>query len=167
MIISSVYTTGLTQCPGTTMQTVPEKVYRMKPWPLVFLYASIIGLLSIRWLQTSERGLSSPFFAQFFWQATAFVAVFVGICWKVFVVKLLPEGIRSTDGLGRYHMVRWEDIRSVRNICGFYYIQHGKIGAALMFPMFLWKARECRQDVILRTPPENPFRQFLQKSPSA
>ena len=83
------------------------------------------------------------------------------------MVKLLPDGIRSTDGLGRYHTVRWEEIRSVRIFCGFYHVQQGKFGKALMFPVFLARQKEFRADMISRTPEENPLRQFLQKMPSA
>jgi hypothetical protein len=149
------------------MQTTPEVIYRFNPWPLVGFFVGMLSLCAVYWQLSGPPGLASTAFAIYLGGAVTFMALFVAFCWQFFVVKLLPDGIRSTDGLGRYHTVRWEGIRSVRIFCGFYHVQQGKFGKALMFPVFLVRPNEFRADVISRTSEENPLRQFLQKMPSA
>lgn len=139
-----------------------EKIYRVKPWPLIALFTWVLAFM----IQTRSAPVSNP---------TTYVPLLVSLflistltlfIWAVFVVRVADEGIRTTDGIGRFHSVKWENMRSVRTICGFYHVKHGKVGTALMFPVFLANPREFRADVIARTPPEIALRQFVQKMPS-
>jgi hypothetical protein len=143
-----------------------EKVYRVNPWPLIVFFSGIVALLTFFSTQIRRPSISNQaIYVMLLLNLFLFSGLTLFI-WAIFVVRVTDQGIRTTDGIGRFHSVRWENMQSVRNICGFYHVKHGKTGTALMFPVFLTNSREFRADVIARTPPENALRQFLQKMPS-
>lgn len=77
------------------------------------------------------------------------------------VVHVGPDGLRTTDGVGRYHDVRWEAMRRVRNVLGFLWVPHGKPGSALCFPIFLDDAAGFREYVLAHAPEDNPLRIYF------
>lgn len=81
----------------------------------------------------------------------------------LFVVQVGPDGLRTTDGVGRYHEVRWDAMRRVTNVTGFLWIPHGKLGKALMFPLFLERSAEFRDYVMAHAPAGNPLRTYLER----
>jgi hypothetical protein len=143
-----------------------EKVYRVNPWPLIVFFLGVVALLTFLSMQIRGPSISNQAIYVLLLLNLFLFSGLTLFIWAVFVVRVTDKGIRTTDGIGRIHSVKWENMQSVHTICGFYHVKHGKLGTALMFPVFLANPREFRADVISRTPPENALRQFLQKMPS-
>ncbi|RYG35815.1 hypothetical protein EON81_11625 [bacterium] len=83
--------------------------------------------------------------------------------WAMFPTFTGRDGLRGTDGIGRFHEVRWEDIQKVSSISGFLWIRHGKPGKALCLPMFLNDWRGFRDDILLHAPEDNPLRAYVMR----
>ena len=98
---------------------------------------------------------------------TILVAVLVACCFALrflFVVQVGPDGLRTTDGVGRYHEVPWDAMRRVRNILGFLWVPHGTLGSALCFPIFLDHSAAFRDYVVAHAPEGNPLRAYLMRA---
>ena len=105
---------------------------------------------------------SDPLFALV---ALAALWLCAGVLWALFPVYVGPAGLRATDGIGRYHDVRWEEIEGVSSICGFLWVRHGRLGKALTVPKFLEDARGFREAVAQHAPEGNPLRAALGPPP--
>ena len=87
--------------------------------------------------------------------------LFCGIIWTLFPVHAGTEGLRGTDGVGRFHDVRWNEMTKVSSLFGFYWVRHGKLGKSLCFPKFLEEKRGFRDYVLQHAPEDNPLREYL------
>ena len=79
----------------------------------------------------------------------------------LFPVYAGPQGLRATDGVGRYQEVLWDDMRTVSNWPGFIHVAHGRLFAALMLPLFLEDSAGFREYVLTHAPEGNPLRAYL------
>lgn len=138
-----------------------EHRYRINPWPLGIVL-TIFGMLSMQFLIVGISDVSSmESYVPDFAPVVGAMWLLTGFAWKFFPVFTGPDGLRATDGIGRYQNVRWEEIQKVSTFLGFLWIRHGKWGKALCLPIFLRDWPAFQKDVLLHAPDENPLRNYL------
>ncbi len=135
-----------------------ERRFRFNVW--VLGAATTAGILLVSKLLTITGRWRSDLWTNPFVAVVTLAALWllVGLAWTFFPTYVGPAGLRSTDGVGRYHDVRWDEIQGVSSFCGFYWIRHGKPGKALTVPKFLEDKTGFREAVAQYAPEGNPLR---------
>ncbi len=138
-----------------------EHTFRFS-WPVLAAFMAAAVVVGDRVFFAIKR-MPQPSLADWGFDALqiGLVVLFCVLVRRLFVVQVGVNGVRSTAGIGRYHDVRWDAMRSVRTVTGFLWIPYGKPGAALMFPLFLDRSAEFRNYVLAHAPAGNPLRAYL------
>lgn len=140
-----------------------ERKFRFNVWALGIVFTTLLVGTTLllnppdRWLWVVRRD------ALHLISLAALIWLFCGVLWALFPVFAGPDGLRATDGLGRFHDVPWDDITRVTSVSDFYWIRHGKWGKALCFPKFLEDKKGFREYVVQHAPEGNPLREYLQR----
>jgi hypothetical protein len=93
--------------------------------------------------------------------------LFVLLLQRYYVVDLFSDGIRSFDGIGIYHNIPWERMRSAYRLPlgpGLVYIgvRTGE-GFAILVPAFLIEREDFRRNLLRLAPEGNPLRAAFEK----
>ncbi len=144
-----------------------ERKFRFNVW--VLGAAVTVAILLISKLLTLTGRWHSDIWSDAFFAVLTLAAVWLatGLMWAFVPTYVGPAGLRATDGVGRYHDVRWEEIEGVSSVCGFLWVRHGRLGKALTVPKFLEDKAGFREAVALYAPEGNPLRAALGNLPAA
>jgi len=141
-----------------------EQKFRINLWLLGS--AVTVGTFLILEALTSTGRWHSHILSDLGVSAVALIALW-GLCavvWFIYPVYIGTDGLRAPDGIGRVHEVRWDEIRQVSGLLGYYWVRHGKLGKALCIPMFLEDRAGFKESVRRYAPEGNPLRTYLTRT---
>ena len=138
-----------------------ERTFRINLLPFA-LFLVGVALLVIEVPRVATwRQEPLTLFGSYEWTMLGSMALLATGIWAAFPQHAGPDGLRGTDGVGRYHDVRWEEIGRVSSILGFLWVRHGKKGKALMMPKFMADGFGFREYVRRNAPDGNPLKSYL------
>ena len=146
--------------------------YRSSNRGYLVMCGVIAGLGVIVWLlgpNLIEDGLVSQLIAACLVSYGVSVAIMMMVGHHYFWLYVTSDGIRSYDGLGLYHDVRWDQMRSTYRLIlfpGISYtcVRHSAGGFAIVIPHFLNDFAQCRDNVLRLAPASNPLRARLENA---
>lgn len=136
-----------------------------------FIMSGLIASLGVlSWVLGSRISVVGSFYATLAGAALVTYAISVALMMMAanhfYWVYVMSDGLRSYDGLGIYHDVRWEDMKGTYQLKLFPGVTYTCIrhtgGFAIAIPRFLQEFGAFRANVIRLAPPDNLYRQRVE-----